>query len=377
MILFLILSLYVFIKCDKMLFTIIYCASFTFLAVFLFEVGLTNVEYLASDEYRYFHMAENYLQEENDRTLWLYINILIKNYDLFGEYFIKLINIPLSVYLIHMINSIFEIKNKLIVYLLAPFIIVLSVSNLRDVLIFISTIHFCLALDKLKTINIKNLVYLLFSIIILFSLRPIILFVSIGLYLIVNLKKYFKNIFKNFISTIFIFGMFLAITFYSFEYINKIFYNGTYFLTQGLADKSELKGFNQYFYPDNLPLTFSYASLRYVFTPMPTSMVERLFSNYFYKHGRISEIVRLFHQLIYFFLLFFMFFNLKKIYRLLKKLNSLHKFILLNLLVYMPIYTIYAFGGVHQRTKIPFQLALILIYVLYKQKKKNLITRKN
>jgi len=377
MIVFLILTFYVFIKCDKMLFTIMYCASFTFLAFFLFEVGLTNVEYLASDEYRFFHLSEIYLQEENDRTLWLYINVLLKNYDLFGEYFIKLLNIPLCVYLIHKVNSIFDIKNKLIVYLLAPYIIVLSISNLRDVLIFISTIHFCLALEKLKTINIKNLIYLLFSAFLLFTLRPIILFVSIGLYLTVNFKKYFKNIFKKPINIIFIFLIFLSIISYSSAYINQILYNGSYFLTQGLALKSETKGFNQYFYPNNLPLTFSYASLRYVFTPMPTSIVERLFSDHFYKHGIISEIVRLFHQLIYFYLLFFMFFNLKKIYRLLKNLNSLYKLILLNLLVYMPIYTLYAFGGVHQRTKFPFQLALIIIYVLYQQKKKNLITRKN
>lgn len=370
MITFLILSIYVFIKCDKILFAIMYFFSLIFLSVFLFEVGLTNVEYLASDEWRYFHLAEIYLQEGNERTLWLYINFLVKNYDLFGEYFIKLLNIPLCVYLIHMVNSIFDIKNKLIVYLLAPFIIVLSISNLRDVLIFISTIHFCLALDKLNTINIKNLIYLLFSAFLLFTLRPIILSLSIALHLTVNFKKYFKNIFKNFINVIFISVIFLFFIFYSSAYINKVLYNGSYFLTQGLALKSELNGFNQYFYPNNLPLTFSYASMRYVFTPMPTSIVERLFSNHFYKHGIISEIVRLFHQLIYFYLLFFMFFNLKKIYRLLKNLNSLHKLILLNLLVYMPIYTLWAFGGVHQRTKFPFQLALIIIYVYYKQKKK-------
>jgi hypothetical protein len=375
MIVFLILSIYVFIKCDKTLFTIMYLTSLIFLSVFLFEVGFTNVQYLASDEWRFFHLSEIYLQEENDRTLWLYINVLLKNYDLFGEYFVKLLNIPLCVYLIHLVNSIFDIKNRLIVYLLAPFIIVLSISNLRDVLIFITTIHFCLALDKLKTINIKNLIYLLFSAFFLFTLRPIILFVSIGLYLIVNFKKYSKNFRNSFISIIFIIVVFLSIISFSSAYINKILYNGGYFLTQGIALKAELKGFNQYFYPNNLPLTFSYASLRYVFTPMPTSIVERLFSDHFYKHGIISEIVRLFHQLIYFYLLFYIFFNLKKMYRLLKKLNSLHKLILLNLLVYMPIYTIYAFGGVHQRTKFPFQLALIIIYVLYQQKKKNLITR--
>ena len=193
MIVFLILSIYVFIKCDKTLFTIMYLTSLIFLSVFLFEVGFTNVQYLASDEWRFFHLSEIYLQEENDRTLWLYINVLLKNYDLFGEYFVKLLNIPLCVYLIHLVNSIFDIKNRLIVYLLAPFIIVLSISNLRDVLIFITTIHFCLALDKLKTINIKNLIYLLFSAFFLFTLRPIILFVSIGLYLIVNFKKYSKN----------------------------------------------------------------------------------------------------------------------------------------------------------------------------------------
>ena len=372
MILFLILSIVVFLKCDKQLFAVVYSFNILYLIIFLFEVGLTDIMYLTSDGYRYFHLAEVYLAEDPDRTVWISINYFLNKYDLFGEFFCKIINIPFCVYLLHKINSIFDIRNKFILFFLAPFIIVLSVSNLRDLLILIATIHLCIGLNNLKTKTQRNLIYLFVSALFLYNLRPILLFASLVIFLIVNYKYYIKNKI-NLILVIIL----LSSTFYlSSEYIDRIIYNGTYFFAEGIVERAGINDF-EYFYPDNLPLTFSYASLRYILTPMPTSIIERLFSDYSHKYGNFSEIIRLFHQIIYYFVLIFTFFNWRKIWSFLKKLNSLYKLILLNFLVYMPIYSVYAFGGVHQRTKFPFQLALIIIYIVYRQfKKKSFSTKK-
>ena len=155
MILFLTLSLFVFYYCDKRLFVAVYFTSFCYYFLFLFSVSFQNVEYLVSDEWRYFHLSNQYLLQENERILWILINNIIKDYDFFGEFFIKIINIPLSVYFLDKINSIFNIKNKFSVLILSPFIIVLAVSNLRDLLIFISTIHLCLGLHNLKNTNLN------------------------------------------------------------------------------------------------------------------------------------------------------------------------------------------------------------------------------
>jgi len=373
MIAFTILSAFVYLKSDKKLFIIGAICSLVFLAIFLCEVLLTEVNYLASDEYRYYHLSEEYIKEGNDRTLWLYVNKILKNFDLFGEFFIKLINIPLAIYFINLINNVFDIKNRLSVFLLVPFIIVLSVSNLRDVLIWIATVHFCLSLYSLK--ERVNLFSMMFWAVVLFSLRPIILFTVILLYFIVNFSNFRKSRSKSIFSVILVSGILSSLVLFFSSYLNRVIYNGGYYLRVGLAHKAELTGFSQYFYPDNMPLTFSYASIRYIFTPLPTSIIERLFSGHFYKHGVISELVRLLHQFVYFYLLLFIFANFRKVLGMFWRLNSLHRFILLNLLAYMPVYTVYAFGGVHQRNKFPFQLALVIIYVLYKQKKKDFVTR--
>lgn len=371
MILFLTLSIIVFLKCDKQLFFVVYSFCILYLIYFLFEVALTNIEYLTSDGYRYFHLAEVYLAEDPERFVWISINYFLKKFDLFGEFFCKIINIPLSVYLLHKINLIFDIRNKFILFFLAPFIIVLSVSNLRDLLILIATIHLCIGLNNLKTKTQRNLIYLFVSALFLYNLRPILLFASISIFFIVNFRYYIKNK----INLIFVILLFSSLVYFSSAYIEKIIYNGTYFFAEGIVERAGINGF-EYFYPDNLPLTFSYASLRYILTPMPTSIIERLFSDYSHKYGNFSEIIRFFHQTIYYFVLIFTFFNWRKIWSFLKKLNSLNKLILLNFLVYMPIYSVYAFGGVHQRTKFPFQLALIIIYILYRQLKKNSFSTK-
>ena len=379
MIVFLILSFFVFNNCDKRLFVTIYFSCSCYLALFLIAVNFQNVEYLASDEWRYFHWSNQYLSDGNDRALWLYINMIIKDYDFFGEFFIKIINIPISVYLLDKINSIFNIKNKLTVFILSPFILVLAVSNLRDLLILTATIQFCVELNNLKNNNLKNYIYLATPAVFLFLLRPIMLFLAVLIYIIFNSKKYLTSGVKGAAKLISISIVILLILFSTSagDILSSFLYNGNYFIEEGISIKAEAKGFGEYFNEDNLTLTLANASARYIFTPIPTSVLSRLLSDHFHQHSIYSEIIRLFHQLVYYFVLVFLFFNWRKIFYFLTKMSFLYKIILLNLVVYMPVYTIYSFGGVHQRTKFPFQIALIIIYVLYKQQKKNISTRKN
>jgi len=62
--------------------------------------------------------------------------------------------------------------------------------------------------------------------------------------------------------------------------------------------------------------------------------------------------------------------NIKKAYKIIKYLNPAMKSFMFISFTYLPIYSILHFGGVHQRSKIPFQILIILVgLIIYKNKK--------
>ena len=103
---------------------------------FLFEYSFGFIDYLISDSYDYYHDAEKWMKDK--RFLWGYINYFVKEYDFLGDIFIKIINIPILMILLFYLKNIFNvIKNPYIFLIFCPFLLMLSISNLRDLLIML------------------------------------------------------------------------------------------------------------------------------------------------------------------------------------------------------------------------------------------------
>lgn len=376
MILFSILTIWSFITSNKKLFFVVYLISTIVFTTFLLETGLFNIQYLVSDELRYFQLAEQYIAEGNERSLWLYINLFLKEFDFLGAWYVKIINIPISVILIDRLNKIFKLKNKLFLLIICPFIVVMSLSNLRDLLILLTTLYVCRYLHEGLKGSKYGWIKLIICCMALLSLRPIFLFISLFIFALIKfVHKPFKDIRPLTIISFFLLG--LIVFFQSSNYINSTLYNANYLFEKGLELKAEEKGFSDYFDPNNYFSTFFYAFLRYLVTPFPTSLISRFLSDHFFIHGRTFELVRILHQINYFLIAIISIWNFKVIFKIFISLSSLQKLILFNLISYFPVYSIYAFGGVHQRTKLPFQIALAILLILYYENRKIIHSRKN
>jgi len=325
---------------------------------YLFEVEFGNVDYYLSDGYQYINYPEDWIKEL-DRAAWGYLNYFEKYYDIFGVVFAKFINIPLILVFNKLLQNLFREKllNFNIIFLL-PYYFYLGISNLRDVLIMI------VILVVMLTFNKKELKYKLISsisLLLLYVLRPFIAgitFLVISYYL---LKPYLKNnyISRIFYSSIAIMVIYIFYTIFQTK-ILQYSYNFKYYIGEGLQDrvvarKAEVLGeVNSY-------LFWVKAHLRYIFTPMPQSLFLSSFNNEPLNYGLTSRVLRIINQLIYYGYFVYISLNLPKLLQIYRTLSSPMKSFLLICFSYLPIYSILHFGGVHQRTKLPFQVCIILI----------------
>ena len=332
-------------------------AAHLILILFLFEYGLDYVDYYISDGFEYINNPEDWIIDL-DRATWGYINYFEKYYDILGMYFAKFINIPLLLILNKLLQNLFKpIIGKFNIVIILPYFLFLGISNLRDILILVIII--CSINSYLKN---KLKYYFVFSvfILVLYTLRPFIAFITL-----ITLVFYSFNKNKGYnkqIKTLFFLFLVLPILFFILELrINQYLYNFNYYIGEGLADRVEqrqavdLGDFTA-------PSFWIKAHLRYLFTPIPTSIVASLFdSSQSFTYGLTSKILRLINQTIYYGFILYVLINIKKAYKFIKYLNPAMKSFMLISFSHFPIYSILHFGGVHQRTKLPFQILLILV----------------
>lgn len=353
---------------------------FYYLAIFiftlkLFEYVFGQIDFFISDEIYYFEEATYNFFEVNDkeRYLWLLLNYIFKNFDFFGEFGIKLINIPIGLFALVALNRAYGINISPVSYVLfLPYLLVTFTFNLRDNLILLFSILLFISLDK---VSIKNIwAVLLLSIGLAFT-RPLFILLILSIFLFVKVMFSENNSSGKrskgkliLLSAIFIgIGFFLIGQFLQ-EIVVKYYINLELMVNNNFENKTDEIGYQL---SGNIFKDLANSLFRFILAPLPHSLFKRLFEEITI-WGITDEIVRIIHQSIYFFLLFYLIYNLKSFIVILKRMDHKRLMVTLFLLSQALIYSIYQLGGTHQRTKIPFQLAIFILCYLINNYKKEL-----
>jgi len=378
MLTFLLFTLLLFIKYHKnrevvKFITITYLLSLIIFSLKLMEYGYNITELMSGDEYYYYYGDSG---QTTQRVLWIFINSIIRNYDIFGEIGSKLLNIPIGVITIIALG---KVNNNKIPYsnyiLFLPYLLVMFTLNLRDNLIIFFVI---MTFKNIEDGLLKSYFLITIYIVLLFLLRPlfvILIFIIVIMGRIIRLKwAFLKSHRKAFVIVILLF-MFLGNVFK--DQISKVTQSFTYNIQYNYIDNYiNSAKFTKYGdgYTGNISRDRIYGAFRYVFAPLPTSLISRLFSGT-NPQGRVDDIFRIIHQMIYYYLLMYIILNIKHVKKVLSSFTYLQINVFLYLSAYMPIYSFYLFGSSHQRHKIPFQIAIFILYYYIMTDKKSSINK--
>lgn len=381
MILFSLLSILAFIpyalKKKLTSFVLVFGLCLIVFAFFLLEFFLGRVDYLISDGFVYFDDPEDWIANI-DRSFWGYVNYIEKCIDPLGHVFIKIINIPILLLLLYYIQKTFPIvKSPASFVFFFPYILFLSISNLRDLLIWL------FAILIVRNYNKRKIQYYLLAIvysIALYMLRPFML-ASVWIALVLfEIAPFIRNFIrkieiKKVLSFLAFALLFLIVLIVANPVISKKIhsyrYNATYLIMQGYEERAKLRKADDVIDTSNLPKAIFMSHVRYVLTPVPNSILKRMFSaDLSTEYGLTSEVLRLINQLVYYYLLIWILFNLTTVIRSLRKFNFEQRAFLIWLLTFLPVYSIAHFGGSHQRLKLPFQILILLIFIYARHYKK-------
>lgn len=349
-----------------------YVISFFLFGLFLVEVGLFSLNYLESDELSYWQLSLNNLGSAKlDRLFWIYLNDLLRYYDIGGILAVKIISIPFLFMTLYMIWSLFlKDKRIFLVVLFLPYLPHLATKNLRDVAILFFVTSTFFLFYKVKYGRILFLI----PIILLFITRPFIGFLCL---IIIPAEKFFfkyvkfpkRYIRRSSLRMILLYTLGLVLAFFalkSIPYIEsrvKSYYFYFDYYTSGGGYQQKLED-REGISTGNKTTDYLIGGIRYITTPIPTSMVKRVLSGGTEDWGRIDDIIRMINQIFYYFFMFYALFNFKSIYCKLKLIEPGARQLILLLLFYLPVYSFYGFGVTHQRNKLPFQLAFFLFFII-------------
>lgn len=381
MIIFIIISVFIFIYCFRFqyvkttqIFLFYYLAIFVF-TLKLFEYVFGQIDFFISDEIYYFEEATYNFLEVNDkeRYLWLLLNYIFKNFDVYGEFGIKLINIPIGLLSLVALNRAYRISISPVRYLLfLPYLLVTFTFNLRDNLILLFSILLFISLDK---VSIKNIWALLLLSIGLAFTRPLFILLILSIFLFVKVMFSENNSLGKrskgkliLLSAIFLGVGFFLIGQFLQEIVVKYYINLELMVNNNFENKTDEIGYQL---SGNIFKDLGNSLIRFILAPLPHSLFKRLFEEISI-WGITDEIVRIIHQSIYFFLLFYLVYNFKLFFVILRRMDHISLMVTLFLLSQALIYSIYQLGGTHQRTKLPFQLAIFILCYLINNYKKEL-----
>lgn len=343
------------------------------LMLFLFEYSNNTIEYLISDGLRYYENPGEWIVDI-DRSFWGYVNLFVKNYDVYGDIFIKFINVPiLFIFILYLKKTFNHISISLI--LLYPFLLFLSISNLRDILIWL----FALMALRAYYAERKKFILLALFAACLYTLRPFMAGTMIASILIIELSKFIRsfisrnrNPLKLIIYIIILTaGIGVALRFVM-PNVSRYFYNAEYVLNEGFEERLEYRTGGSV-ESTNKNRAILLGHVRYLITPLPTSKIKNLLSDSpEVTYGYSSEIFRTYSQFVYYYLLLYLAFNFRYLPKILRGFSSTQISFLIWLFAFFPIYSIAHFGTGHQRLKLPFQIFILIIYLCvnhYKSKK--------
>jgi len=344
--------------------------SFLIFSLFILEVEFSHIEYFASDEITYFATDLNLLQNYN-RLFWYGINYFLSNFDLYGKLSLKIINIPFLFFSLYLLWKIFNFNNQIFfIVIILPYIPLIATKNLRDILILFLIISTFYLYEK------ENKWRIVLPIVTLFFLRP---FIGIILFSLVIFDHYLKPIMKTSVKisllkpaiyinlyilkyiayTILVVYIFFSIPFIKNRINSYWLYFSYYTSEKGISEKQENRRAIQ---TGNYIKDYTIGGLRYAFTPLPTSLLYRMLSEEKTVWGKVDDVTRIINQTSYYFLILLVVLNYRSIYNNFKNLKPSAKLLIIALLLHLPVYTFFGYGVGHQRIKIPFQLAIFLLF---------------
>ena len=343
-----------------------------FLSLFGLEVSLTNIKFFANDEVKYLSVIKNGFPVVFDRHAWYWINWFEQSYgNSFEGLSLKIINMPLYGIFILLVWRIFDNNNKVFLApIFLPYLSFLATKNLRDIMILAVT---AAAVYGYQSPRSYWKVVLVLSIILLMFLRPFVIgllgiswgVVKLGSLVsrgrgVVNLKRSSR---ANGIFVV-IFLISLPFTYSLFalkadQYVSWYDYTVT-------GDGADLRyeEASKGKYTGNMLIDLIYSGMRYVASPIPSSIALRLLDGGTDTWGVVDDFVRFLNQVGYYLLFVLLVVNRKNIKSAWASASYYQKMFILSLALYWPVYSFYLYGITHQRLKIPFQLAVFLVYVL-------------
>lgn len=326
------LMLFYFINYRERDFYILFCAiAFFVLLIHLFISTLSSNIYMYSDELYYYFESEKVLLDQSRRIYgiinWIYAR------DILGYYFVKSFNIPIVATVILLLSKLLAISPYRIL-IWNPYLLIFATLNLRDALILLVLL--------ISLVNSRKLQKII-TILILLNLRPLMAIVPA-----INFGIYFRR------YLLILVGMPFAglVSYYLYsENSSAILW---YITETGFEDRLS-KSNQSELYQGSLGRSVFYGLVRYIFTPIPSSLInEYLLKGNFSDFGIIHDLFRLLGQMFYYVALFRVAWFYRRIISFVKRYRSL----VIMALVYFMIYGFYNLGGGHQRIKVPFQICV-------------------
>lgn len=339
--------------------------------LYLLDYGIGNVSLYVSDE-AVFQRAGVGLDElaVKDRILWIKLNQIVRfplsEFDFSGKY-IGFIFLPIYVY--SLISVVRDKRFLLFFPMFFPFIFYCFQLNLRDSAILSLTLLFFSGLKSSK--KTAKLLQLAISLGGMLYLRPFMAIVLIMSYFFSYFIAYALNggIFKaNSILKILIFFVLSSVVLY-FLGIPDVF-ERYYLRVLYLSEEGVQTLDGKIMAPDINFIIYSF--FRFIFTPIPVSLVERLITDGFTEWGWVHDISRIISQFFYFLFsiaIFLVFcFSPKRFFSALKEIfvsPTVSGLLICSLFVAL-VYGFYYGGGGHSRTKIlNYHFVYIIVYYLY------------
>lgn len=367
-----VLAVYLVFQLDRTsaLFSIIYAFLIVFIhCIYVAEFHLGNIDYFISDEAVFMQLDNAKALTDiakKDRILWYQFLNLTQIYDFTGGGFSKLgsfVFLPFLVYLIHRLNSTNYINYLFLLFM--PYALYVSQTALRDVLILTVTMLLIYGLANLKRSFVLFFTLVVISALVIFMLRPFVLGLVLISFFIVSYLNSIRGLsargkFLKLFTILTISLISAAILYMVFKDKIDQYYRTLIFIQEnGLkldSSKTEVQ-------PGLSAQYFLYSIFRYILTPIPTSLLERIFSGAT-KFGYLDDFIRMLNQTSLYFMYIYIFFNIRLLRPAIKKIqeNSYCYLFLVFAVLNSIAYALYYAGGGHSRLKLVFYLACFLIF---------------
>lgn len=355
------------------------CVAISVCFLLLLSLERGDSPFFVSDEAYYVDLVLGGESWPYDRYLWYLINYILITCDLYlGGVPLKLINIPISVFSLLLLWKAFDHDYRIFyLVLFLPYYAFLSVFNFRDHLILFCTLS---AITGLFIKGPKGLSILGLATVALFFLRPVIAAIVsamlIGYLFIVFSSRmcrgriHYRTGYIIVLAGLAVGGAWPALLDKFGAYSQWLIYAAV----SGTSEQLEVASGGVV--TGNRGVDFGVSLIRYVFAPFPWSILSRLLEGGSATWGWFDDLVRVFNQFGYYWLLAYLALHVRLLVQALRTADARKWLILLALVVNWPIYSFHLYGSTHQRLKIQFQVAMFLMCLLVSERKRAVALRR-